>query len=274
MTCRFAALAAACCTAACCALAAGSARAQAFAYAPGTHRYRITSMLTWTQEVGEQKMSDSAVSVQVISVVLAPASKDTLRFEYAVDSVRATLPQAQQLLAGMRGRKVTGLMSPQGEVFDFQMPNDRASPVGGQEYRSLRSFLLRFPNAGLRAGLRWADTVSNPFSNMGLEGTETTIVTSRVAGDTTIAGVRAWRVERTVTGTVSGSGTQNGQAIVLDGTRSVAGESYVSRSGVYLGSVSTQEVKTTMRDPASGRSVVITQSATSKIERIGPPTKS
>jgi hypothetical protein len=264
MTFKAAALAAAYCALA----GAGTVQAQAFAYAPGVQQYRITSTIKRTQQVGEQKLSDSAESVQVISVALAAKAKDTLQFTYTVDSLRTTLAEAQQLLSGMRGKKVTGSMSPQGEVFTFQVPADSTSPMGGQEYQSLRTFLIRFPNKSLQPGVSWTDTVSNKFSNMGIDGTETTVVTSRIVGDTTIAGQKAWRVQRSATATVTGSGSQNGQAIVVDGTRSIAGVSYMSRSGLYLGSNSTQQAKTTITAPAAGQSLIITQSATSRIERV------
>ena len=143
---RFAALAAACGALA----VAGAARAQSFAYAPGEHRYRVTSAITRTQAVGDRTTTDSAVSVQVISLALAAESRDTMRFTYTVDSVWATMAVAERLLAGMRGKRVTGSMSPRGDVFTFRVPADAASPMGGQEFQSLRSFLVRFPGAILR----------------------------------------------------------------------------------------------------------------------------
>ena len=259
--------------AACCALA-GAARAQAFAYAPGEHQYRVTSAIKRTQAVGDREVNDSAVSVQVISLALARQAKDTLRFTYTVDSVWATIPEVERLLAGMRGKRVTGTMSPLGDVYTFQVPADSASPMGGQEFRSFRSFLIRFPSGTLRPGQAWTDTVTATLGAAGLDGTETTILTSRVVGDTTVAGQTAWRVERTATATLSGSGTRSGQQFVLEGSRAVAGESYVSRSGVYLGSVSTQEGETVMMVVGSNRSLAVIQTATTHIERVPPrPTR-
>lgn len=261
--------------AACYALAgAGVIRAQTFAYAAGQQQYRITSTIRRTQEVGAQKMSDSATSVQVISVALAPKAKDTLRFTYTIDSLRTSMAEAEALLAGMRGKQITGTMSLRGDVFTFEPPADAASQMGGQEYQSLRTFLIHFPNASLRAGVTWVDTVSNKFSTMGIDGTETTIVTSRVAGDTSIGGQKAWRVERAAAVTLSGTGNQNGQALVVNGTRTVQGVGYVSRDGVYLGANSTQQAKTTINAPGAGQSMVISQSATTKIERVGAGKKS
>ena len=256
--------------AACCALA-GAARAQAFAYAPGEQQYRVTSVINQTRRVGEQVVADSAVSVLVISLTLAAQAGDTLRFTYTVDSVWATRADAERVLTGMRGKKVTGTMSPRGEVFTFRVPAGGASPMAGQEFQSFRSFLVRFPNAALRPGLSWADTARTAFSSAGIDGAETTILTSRVLGDTVIAGEPAWRVERTATATLSGAGTQSGHALVLEGNRSVAGVSYVSRSGLYLGAVSTQEGETAMLASASGPALVVTQTATTTIERVSPP---
>ena len=253
---------------------ATAVHAQTFAYAPGQQQYRITSIIRRTQEVGEQKMSDSATSVQVISVALAPKAQDTLQFTYTIDSLRTSMAEAEALLAGMRGKKVTGAMSPRGDVFTFEIPAEAESQMGGQEYQSLRTFLIHFPNASLRPGVTWVDTVSNKFSTMGIDGTETSIVTSRVAGDTTIARQKAWRIERNAAVTLTGTGNQNGQALVVNGTRTVTGVGYVSRDGVYLGANSMQQAKTTISAPGAGQSMVISQSATTKIERVAPAKKS
>jgi expansin (peptidoglycan-binding protein) len=118
----------------------------------------------------------------------------------------------------------------------------------------------------VKVGDSWTDTVTQKFSNQGIQGTSTLVVTSRVLGDTTVAGRGAWRVQRSGMMTTTGSGSQGGQPLVLEGHGQLNGTSYVSPRGVYLGSEEMQTAQLTVQAPAMNMTIPISQRITSHTE--------
>ncbi|MEJ7810569.1 MAG: hypothetical protein WKG32_09205 [Gemmatimonadaceae bacterium] len=252
------------------AASASVVRAQTFAYTPGMAKYRITQKMSQTQEMMGQKKTDSLSSVQLLSLDLAAKGKDSLAFTLTIDSTTTSMAPAQAELAKLNGKKVTGAMSSLGKVASFVAPVDSASPTKGQEFESLRNFMLRFPDRNPKVGTSWVDTTNTPINNQGITGHATIIITSKIVGDTTVAGQKAWRVQRTGTTAVSGAGTQNGQALVLEGKGTLNGMSYVGANGVYLGANSTQNQEMSIQLPAMGMTVPITQTVSTMVEMVGP----
>ncbi|MBA3889730.1 MAG: hypothetical protein H0X64_04300, partial [Gemmatimonadaceae bacterium] len=94
------------------------------------------------------------------------------------------------------------------------------------------------------------------------------ITTSTVAGDTTIAGVRAWRIDRTSTVAFTGAGSMNGQQVRLVGGSNADGLIIVSRAGRYLASEQRDSVTTNFTIPATGAQVGMTQSQITTVSLI------
>jgi hypothetical protein len=94
------------------------------------------------------------------------------------------------------------------------------------------------------------------------------ITTSRVVGDTTFEGQKAWRVERTSIMSIHGTQSQAGQELKVDGDGTGNGTHYLGVNGAYLGSTATQRMNMRITIPAMGQTVPVTQVVTSTVERI------
>jgi hypothetical protein len=91
------------------------------------------------------------------------------------------------------------------------------------------------------------------------------IVMSKVTGDTTYAGQRAWRIERTGSIALSGQGTEGGKVLRVAGDGTIRGVQYVSVTGVYLGSKVTQIMRLVESFPDTGDGPASTQTIRSQI---------
>lgn len=244
------------------------------AYAPGAHSYRVDQAIAAKQTMQGQTMENNASTVQLISLALAPASRG-LQFSLTVDSASTTVagvPPAQQDAANaamreLKGKKVTGTMSPQGRVADAQASD--SSAASAQMLSSARGFLPKLPDGGLKAGAAWSDSVTSNFSNNGVDGKTTVVSTHAVTGDTTIAGQPAWRIAQKGTVVMTGGGVSQGAEISLNGTGTVNGSAYVSKQGVYLGGEQLLTQSMTINVPAAGMSIPMEQKVTTKVTKTG-----
>ena len=252
--------------------AALDAQGASAAYAPGTHRYRVTREAKSTQEMMGQTQSGTITTFEEFTLDLRPGAKDTMRFSITIDSAsrQSDLPGAGDAPPA-KGRKVSGQISPRGVVHQF----DRDTTASDDISAGYRTFLPHLPAGGITAGRTWTDTVRTPFNQGGIEGSTVTVIASRVLGDTTIGGEKAWRVERTGALSMSGTGNQNGADLILAGTGTANGVSYLATSGVYLGAASTQNLKISIEVPAASMTIPIDQTTVTKIERVAgaPPSR-
>ena len=236
-------------------------------YAPGTHRYRVTREARSSQEVAGTVQSGIITTLEELTLDLRAAARDTLRFVFTIDSAarESDMPGAGEAPPA-KGRRISGRISPRGSLHDF----DAESAADADMASAYRSFLPRLPAEPLRLGLTWTDTVQTPLTQAGIRGTTRTIIVSRIVGDTTVAGQKAWRVERIGTLTMSGTGNQDGADLILTGAGTATGMSHIGAGGVYLGGTSNQELALTVEVPAASMKIPIRQTAVTKVERIGP----
>jgi len=248
-----------------------------FAYAPGTHRYRLTTVVerTQAQAGGRAPFEFQTTTTQLVTVAIARRSADTLGFTVTLDSVdvASTLAAPAPNLERFRGIKITGTISPQGRVYAFEPVSDSGDPETTALYRALDGafsrFLVQFPARPLAVGSEWTDSSTVKAQRNGFDVTTTEITTSKLVGDTTIAGRHAWNVERNSSVITSGVKTEGGQPIHLDGDGSISGRHHVSADGVYLGSHSTQRINLTLDTSAgSGQMAPIRQTITSTVEMV------
>src|SRR3954470_24804657 len=66
--------------------------AQTFQYAPSTNQYRITTTQKGAQEAMGQKQEFQASNNQLLSVTVAPQSRDTLAVTIRIDSINIVGP--------------------------------------------------------------------------------------------------------------------------------------------------------------------------------------
>lgn len=255
------------------ALAAPAAQAQ-FAYQPGTHRYRLEQVTEATQEMAGQTATSTLTMMQVIGVQLAAGTGDSLAVTFTVDSVgvRSEIPQAQAAAQAevdrLIGSRVTGTVSPLGQIGALEWMQGDSVRTDGDLAAGFRNFFPRFPSPSLEAGMTWTDTTSSKFSNDGIDGTATSVVTYTVEGDTTVDGRQAWRVSQKGTVTTDGTGNSQGQELALSGGGSIEGTSVVSKDGLYLGGDSRLDQTMTVQIVAMGMEVPVTQKVTSKVRMV------
>lgn len=247
-------------------LAALSAvQAQAFAYTPGSAQYRVTQKTTGTQEAMGQTQDFTTSNDELLTVTLARAAADTISLTVMVDSLNAVGPLGMPVpgVDKLVGRKVVALLSPVGSVYSATGPSDDSVPNGSQITNELSRLLPRMQGR-LAAGASWTDTVTGTVRQSGMSVDRRVISTFTVAGDTTVAGEKAWKVTRSTNATLSGGGTTQGQMVSLEGTAAGQGVVLVGRAGTYLGAQSEDhsDIKLTLTAQATDVSIKTTSTTT------------
>lgn len=242
-----------------------------FAYSPGTQHYK------WTTEVHREQMQGGGrapfefdvTTTQMVTVHITPRSADTLNLEVTLDSVGvetrfdAPPPDTHDLI----GAKLTGVISPQGHVYSFDPPPGTTDPQLIALYRAFRQLLLSMPNKPLTVGTTWSDTTKERVHKNGFDVMTREIITSRVAGDTTVEGQHAWRIVRHAEIVQSGRSNAQQDTVQLFGDGSMNAVHLLGANGVYLGSQSTQRISLTMKNAVS-ESAPISQVIKTSVTRV------
>jgi hypothetical protein len=153
-------------------------------------------------------------------------------------------------------------------VYAFGPPAGTTDPELASLYRVFKHFLLPLPDKPLAVGTSWTDTTTDKVTKDGFTITANAITTSKVAGDTTVSGQRAWRIERRSYIAQTGDKNEAGYPIHMSGEGSMTGVHVMSHTGVYLGSQSTQRFNILMTMQQS-EGAPINQTIKSTVERIG-----
>ena len=239
-------------------------------YAPGTHRYRVTREARSSQEVMGTVQSGTVTTYEELTLDLATLSRDTMRFTFTIDSTSRQSDMPGEGEAPLPNKhRISGRIAPTGIFHGF----DSAATSADETAPAFRSFLPRLPAGPLTVGSSWTDTVGTPFTQAGIQGTTRTIIASRVIGDTTIGGRKAWRIERTGTLSMSGTGHEGGADLRLSGGGTATGVSHVGVDGIYLGGTSNQALALTVEVPAANLTIPIKQTAITRVERIASPAR-
>jgi hypothetical protein len=241
-------------------------------YTPTEQHYRLHSTVERSQEQNGQKTSGVITNEQQVTVSLkatgsksAISDKDTLQFAVTLDSVNMSSNLAVNLpdVKVMEGTRVSGTMLPSGKVLKFASDTKATDGVDRESIvSSMAHFLLTLP-VNASANATWADTATQNFSKDGNTLKTSTITVSKVMGDTTVAGQKAWRVHRSSTLVINGTQAQSNQQISMDGTGTGEAMYYIGTNGVYLGSTSTQSMNETVK--ANGIVIPVKQTATSVV---------
>jgi hypothetical protein len=249
-------------------LAAGPLGAQQFQYAPGTSQYRLTAVNKLTQEAQGQKVEQEVTSQQKLTVVLGRQGRDTLSFAMTLDSAKVqTSAGPPPDLSALIGLKVTGVLSPLGLVYVTKPPEGSRSEMAGALAEELSRFLPRL-RPGLAVGTAWTDTTSGKVNQMGIALDRTVITTSKVVGDTTLQGERAWKIDRTTQTTFAGTGTSEGQPLTMEGRSKGTDNIFVARNGTYLGGLMNNAATIKVTLVATGMEIGLTQNQNTTITRV------
>jgi hypothetical protein len=251
----------------------GTSRAVAasFSYAPGTRQYRLTTTVSRMQNQagGRAPFEFTNTTTMDVTLTLAARTHDTLTLSLVVDtvSVSSDLDAPPANLSGYQHARLAGLVSPQGRIYAFDPPPGTADAPANL-YRAFRRFLVPFPNADVGPGTAWSDTSTSTVKVGGFDTRTVSITTSKITSDTTYAGQRAWRVERTGTITISGDATAADRSVHLSGDGTMRALDYVSTGGVFLGETGAQTTQLQQSNPNEPgvESTPIQQTIKSKVD--------
>jgi hypothetical protein len=218
-------------------------------YAPGKLRYHVTTVSTRAQPLGGGRapFDFTTTTHQWLALDVAPQSTDTLKVAITVDSIRitSTLDAPPPDVSVLQGAKFTGTMSPRGRVYTLAPAAGSADGKLGATATALRRFLLPLPARSLAPGASWADTVVEHPKIGTINITSSSVTTYKVAGDTTVSGQHAWRIDRYTTIAQLGKGTEAGQPLEISSSGTVTGMQFFTDKGVLLGGQSTQRTDLT-----------------------------
>lgn len=219
------------------------------AYAPGKLRYHVTTVSTRAQPLGGGRapFDFSTTTNQWIALEVAPQSSDTLKVAITVDSIRitSTLDAPPPDISVLQGAKFTGTMSPRGRIYSLAPAARSTDGKLGATATALKRFLLPLPARSLAPGASWADTVVEHPKIGTINITSSSVTTYKVAGDTTVSGQHAWRIDRYTTIAQIGKGTEAGQPLEISSSGTVTGMQFFTDKGVLLGGQSTQRTDLT-----------------------------
>jgi hypothetical protein len=158
------------------------------------------------------------------------------------------------------------LMSPTGKFYSTKAP-EGMDPALGQITDGIGRFLPSF-RAGVANDMTWSDTTSGKVNQQGMDLDRTSVSTFKVNGDTTIAGEKAFRIERLTSTKAAGSGMMQGTPMTMETTGTGTGAYYLTAKGVYLGAHSSDEVNTKVTVLAQNIEIAIKQQVHTTVEAI------
>jgi hypothetical protein len=241
-------------------------RAQEVEYAAGTTRYRVSTTTKGSQTT-PMGSSDFELGLrQQITLNLARQAKDTLLATITLDSIALSGAAATADVSSLMGARFTSLVSPTGRVYSTKTPTG-ASPLVSQIAEAITRFLPSY-HANLKTGLVWSDTSSGKVSQQGMDVDRTIVSNFTVEGDTTIAGMKAFKVARVSSVKAAGSGTSSGVPVSMESSSTSNGRFFVSNAGVFLGATSNDDMNLKLKILAQGAEISMKQSAQTRIEPI------
>jgi hypothetical protein len=251
------------------AAASTSVLAQGFEYAPVAAQYRITSKTTGAQEAMGQKQPFETSNNQLLSVTLTRPSRDTLAMTIVIDSINAIGPMGAppQGIEKLPGVKVAAKLAPFGAVYSATGPQDDSIPQGSQITDEMSRFLPRIRKP-LAPGASWSDTTAGKIKQGGLDVDRRAVSNYTVVGDTTIGSDKTWKISRESVTSLSGSGTNMGQPMTMEGTSNGKAMLLVSQKGVFVSSDNEDQANIKIVLAANGMEIGVTTTANTKIQKV------
>ena len=237
-------------------------------YGPVSARYRMVITGQSSQiMMGETQVFDSR-SDQVATVVIAKVGS-VLTQVMTLDSVSmsSTSPVPTPDVSSAIGMKLTGTMDLDGKVATSAVTDKMGATSTSQFATNMRSFLPRL-KLGATSGTSWVDSATSVTKQNGADVTTKTVTTYTLAGDTTVAGARAWKIASMSTGKVTGSGNQQGADFTIGGSVTGHGTFVISLAGVFLGADLASDVNMIVEVPMASMTIPTTQKQTTKISKL------
>ena len=246
---------------------AAPVRAQAVEYPAGTTKYLVTTSAKGSQSSPAGSQSFEIALREQVSVELMKHAKDTVMATMTIDSIAISSSAGPAPdVSAAKGAKFVNFMSPTGKVYSSRPPAGM-DPMAAQVTEGIGRFLPAY-RSNLSKGMTWSDTTIGKVSQQGMEMDRTVVANYTVAGDTTIAGRRALRVNRITTTKASGSGNAQGTPLVMETIGNGSGMFFLTPKGAYLGTTSTDEVTSKITVLAQNVEIAVKQTVQTTVEAI------
>ena len=237
-------------------------------YAAADAKYRVVSVVKTSQNMMGQQMDFETSSNQRLSVSVAKAGAAfTLTMTIDSATVSTTSPEPAPDMSDAVGMKFVGDMAPDGKVGTSTVSDRSGAPSTSQFASGFRSILPRL-HLGATKGATWADSTSFTRKQNDADVTTETVVQYTLAGDTVVAGQRAWRIDGVSVSKVTGHGNRNGADYSISGEVKGTVTAVVSVAGVLLGESSEGDANLTVAVDAAGITIPIAQKTSTKLEKL------
>lgn len=254
--------------------AASQARGQLLRYdgRPGeTQAYARTQTDHVTQTVNGADQTLDLESYWRFSTTVQETGPDSVTLSVVHDSIAITGVSVDTVpdFSALYGRPVTLVMGHRGHVRTVRAPTDVAGIERLDLETTYRTFFPTLPSEPVAPGTTWADTLVLDTSQNGLDIHVRRINRYKVAADTLRDGPIV--VDYSTTLSLEGEGRQQGADVSLTGQGNGEGSfRFDPRSGEYLGSRETSDVRMDAFVSASGQNLLIpiVHRRTETIERL------
>jgi hypothetical protein len=244
--------------------------AQGFEYAPGTAQFRVTQKTKISQEMMGQKQDGETSAMQLFTLTLSRPAKDTVLATYVIDSVFATTMTGTPapFTDRYKGMKVEVKAAPTGTtVYSVKGPTDLEVPNAAPLVTALGGYLPRL-RANLAKGATWMDTISGKVNQFGIELDRKVLSRVEVLKDTTIGGTSAWKVQRSDSTTIAGSGNSANGPMSMEGSSLGKTTFYVTPKGMLLAADGAENGNVRVVLSSNGMEITITTAAETKVEKV------
>jgi hypothetical protein len=229
-------------------------------YEPYHAQYRAVSRRHVQQEFNGQVTTTDLNLGYFITARLASAD-GALDVTLILDSIPllSGLPMADAAQAA--GTRFSATMSPSGQVLRFDGDTSQAELVH-QLATGLKEFFPRLPPNGARLGDTWTDTSEAHTQAGQLDLTVRSVNRHEAVEWSLWSGERGLRIVTISNYTLSGTGSESGQAYDLDGSGRSHTDQFVGRDGRFLGLTAVDTLESTATLTSIGAIIPILQTRT------------
>ncbi|MHB1313078.1 MAG: hypothetical protein ACYC3L_13765 [Gemmatimonadaceae bacterium] len=237
-------------------------------YSPVEAKYRVISNTTTSQVMMGQAQEFETKANQLLALSVKKAG-DALSLTMTLDSatVTTTAPQPAPDMTEALGMKFAATMGLDGKVATSAVTDRTGAPSMSQLAGNFRTILPRLL-VGATVGATWTDSSSNTTKQEDAEVVTSTTSAYSLAGDTLVAGVKAWKITATSISKVTGHGNRMGADYTITGDVKGLVTAVVSTAGVLLGEASDADSNLTVTVESAGMTIPIAQKTSTRIDRL------
>jgi hypothetical protein len=152
------------------------------------------------------------------------------------------------------GATFAGRLTPEGKLAEFR--GDSSLQFVRELTDELEHFFPDLPAGGAEPGVRWADTTEQRSTSSGVPLTIRSIAEHQIGDPEARDGEAVLPIRTNATYTFAGTGTQGGQAFNVEGKGHKATVEWLSRSGRYLGLVTSDSSSFTITLVVTGLQIL------------------